>query len=181
MKIVLSQRLMYHNGIAYDCIEHGWYTFLQAHELFFLPNALNIPFDILADNTDLFIITGGDDSTLRRTVEIKLATHMMQRNKPVLGVCHGAFLLTDLLGGILEPVEGHRNVEHSLIYNNSMVKVNSHHDLAITRLHGSATPLCFDEQGNIEAFIDGKLAGIVWHPERMSDPWLPNEILNLLG
>ena len=135
MKIVLSQRLMYHNGIAYDCIEHGWYTFLQAHELFFLPNSLNIPFDLLADNTDLFIITGGDDSTLRRLVEIRLATHMMQRNKLVLGVCHGAFLLTDLLGGIVEPVEGHRNVEHNLIYNNNMVKVNSHHDLAITRLH----------------------------------------------
>lgn len=180
MKIILSQRIMYHNGIAYDCTERGWYSLLQSYELLFLPNILNLPFDSLADAADAFIITGGDDSKLRRTVETRLATYMMQRNKPVIGVCHGAFLITDLLGGIVEPVEGHRGVEHSLIYNNTMVRVNSHHDLAITRLHSGATPLCVDEQGHVEAFIDGNLAGVVWHPERMEDPWLPTEILNLL-
>jgi hypothetical protein len=32
----------------------------------------------------------------------------------------------------------------------------------------------------VEAWIDGKLAGVVWHPERMDNPWLPDEIHNLL-
>lgn len=181
MRVALSQRIMYQNGIAYDCIEHGWYSFLRNTDLFFIPNTFNIDFDVLADYLELFIITGGDDSTLRRTIETKLAAKMMQRNKPVLGICHGAFLLTDLLGGVVEPVEGHFNTQHNIIYKNQVVTVNSHHNQTITKLHGSAVPLCFDEDGNIEAFIDGNLAGVVWHPERMEDPWFPPEILALIG
>jgi hypothetical protein len=34
--------------------------------------------------------------------------------------------------------------------------------------------------GYVEAFIDGILAGVVWHPERMDTPWLPDEIEELL-
>ena len=45
-------------------------------------------FDKLADELDMFIITGGDDSTLRRAIETKLASKIMQRNKPVIGICH---------------------------------------------------------------------------------------------
>jgi hypothetical protein len=32
----------------------------------------------------------------------------------------------------------------------------------------------------VEAWIDGPLAGVVWHPERMNQPWLPDEIEDLL-
>lgn len=181
MKVALSQRIIYNNGIAYDCTEHGWYSLLKNQELFFLPNTFDIDFDGLSNYVDVFIITGGDDSTLRRTIEVKFASKMMQRNKPVIGVCHGAFLITELLGGTVEPVEGHRDTTHNLIYKNQIVAVNSYHDLAITKLHKNGIPLCVDEQGHIEAFIDGKLAGMVWHPERMSDPWVPLEILDLLG
>ena len=41
--------------------------------LFTVRNTLQQDFDKLADELDMFIITGGDDSTLRRTVETKLA------------------------------------------------------------------------------------------------------------
>lgn len=129
---------------------------------------------------DAFIITGGDDSALRRAVEIKLATKVMQRNKPVIGFCHGAFLLTDLLGGQVEPVNDHNNTEHVVQYDGDYYQVNSHHDLGIKKLHSTGLPVCTDKEGNIEAFIDGKLAGVVWHPERMKEPWLPNEIKNLI-
>lgn len=181
MKIGLSQRILFHKGRAYDCIEHGWYNLLSDHTLFYLPNRLDQDFDNIADNLDAFIITGGDDSTLRRTVEIKLATKVMQRNKPVIGVCHGAFLITDLLGGVVEEVEHHMDTTHFVIYNGDVVDVNSYHNLAIKKLHNSGTALCIDESGNIESFIDGKLAGIVWHPERMKEPWMPNEIKKLIG
>jgi gamma-glutamyl-gamma-aminobutyrate hydrolase PuuD len=181
MKIALSQRIMYQNGIAYDAIEHGWYHMFKNQELFFLPNSFQIDFDALADYVDVFIITGGDDSVKRRTIEIKFATKVMQRNKPIIGVCHGAFLLTDLLGGTVEPIEGHSNTNHNVIYGQRIIPVNSFHDLGITKLHETGIPLCVDEQGHIEAFIDGKVAGVVWHPERMEDPWLPTEILEILG
>ena len=180
MKIGLSQRILYHRGRAYDAIEHGWYSYLKGHTLTYIPNTLEQDFVELADSLDAFIITGGDDSAIRRTVELRLATAVMQRNRPVIGVCHGAFLLTDLLGGQVVDVQGHHSVEHSVEYFGEVQIVNSYHDLAIRQLHRTGTALCLDNEHNVEAWIDGKLAGVVWHPERMANPWLPDEIEDLL-
>lgn len=180
MKIGLSQRILYHKGRAYDAIEHGWYSFLKGHTLFYLPNSLSQDFNLIADNLDSFIITGGDDSALRRTVETKLASAMIQRNKPVIGICHGAFLLTDMLGGKVEEVDAHRDTEHPVFYFGEIKSVNSFHDIGIVKLHTTGTALCTDELGQVEAWIDGKLAGVVWHPERMANPWLPDEINQLI-
>ena len=44
-----------------------------------------------------------------------------------------------------------------------------------------ANILAYDDQGNCESWIDGTLAGIVWHPERMKEPWIPAEIEHLLA
>jgi hypothetical protein len=41
--------------------------------------------------------------------------------------------------------------------------------------------LANDVDGNCESWIDGKMAGIVWHPERMDTPWIPDEIEQLLA
>ena len=147
--------------------------------LFPIKNTLQQDFDKLADELDMFIITGGDDSTLRRTIETKLASRIMQRNKPVLGICHGAFLLTDLLGGHTEETIGHTNTSHRVYYFGDEYSVNSYHNLAITKPHTTATTLVVDPEGNTEAWIDKKLAGIVWHPERMETPWIPDEIQSL--
>ena len=173
----MSQRILYHRGTAYDATEHGWYSYLKGHTLTYIPNTLEQDFVELADGLDAFIITGGDDSTLRRTVELRLATQVMQRDRPVIGVCHGAFLLTDLLGGQVMDVQNHYGIEHSVEYFGEVQIVNSYHDLAIRQLHKTGTALC---QDNVEAWIDGKLAGVVWHPERMANPWLPDEIEDLL-
>ena len=180
MKIGLTQRILYHKERAYDSIEHGWYSYLKDHTLFDIPNNLDQDFHNIADQLDKLIITGGDDSVLRRTVEIKLAAAMMQRNKPVIGICHGAFLLTDLLGGEVEEVDAHTDTKHPVFYFGDIKIVNSFHSLGIAKLHSSGTVLCTDELGYVEAFIDGKLAGVVWHPERMDTPWLPDEIEELL-
>lgn len=179
MKIGLSQRILYHRGRAYDSVEHGWYSYLTGHTLFFIQNTLSQDFSSLADQLDLLILTGGDDSTLRRTVETKIAAGVMQRNKPVLGVCHGAFLLTDLLGGVIGDVDNHSDTDHEIYYFGDARTVNSYHSLAITKLHSTATALAVDSDNNCEAWIDGNIAGVVWHPERMSDPWLPDEIKHL--
>jgi gamma-glutamyl-gamma-aminobutyrate hydrolase PuuD len=180
LKIGLSQRILYHRGRAYDATEHGWYSYLKDHTLTYVPNTLEQDFVELADSLDAFIITGGDDSTLRRTVELKLATVVMQRNKPVIGVCHGSFLLTDLLGGLVTDVQDHHSMEHSVEYFGEVHMVNSYHDLCIKKLHQTGTALCYDNGQNVEAWIDGTLAGVVWHPERMNQPWLPDEIEHLL-
>lgn len=180
MKVGLSQRILYHKGRAYDAIEHGWYSYLKAHALTFVPNLVDQNFNQLAEELDAFIITGGDDSAVRRTVELKLATAMMKQLKPVVGVCHGCFLLTDVLGGIVREVEDHMDTEHTVRYFNQDVKVNSYHSLKIVNPHKTARILAVDNQGSCEAWIDNNIAGVVWHPERMIDPWLPSEIQQLL-
>jgi gamma-glutamyl-gamma-aminobutyrate hydrolase PuuD len=107
---------------------------------------------------------------------------MMKQQKPIIGVCHGAFLLTDILGGTVEKKDGHRDgVEHSVRYNNQEFVVNSYHGLYIKTPHASATVLATDYDGDCEAWIDNNLAGVVWHPERMDNPWMPEEIIQLIG
>ena len=144
-----------------------------------IPNRLDQEFHHLAQELDAFIITGGDDSALRRTTELKLAITMLAEHKPVVGVCHGCFLLTDILGGTVIDIDGHLDVEHKIEYFGQQYLVNSFHTLAIDKVHKSATILATDQDGRCEAWIDGNLAGIVWHPERMAVPFLPSEI-NLL-
>ena len=180
MKIGLTQRILTHNGQAYDSTGHGWYSYLKGHTLVPVANRLDQDFEELAVELDAVIITGGDDSALRRTVELKLAGQWALRKKPVVGVCHGCFLLTDVLGGTVMDVVGHYNTSHNINYFGEMIAVNSYHTLAITQLHRSGTVLATDEEGNCEAWIDGQMAGVVWHPERMKQPWVPDEIKNLL-
>ena len=181
MNIGLSQRVLLHKNRAYDALEHGWYSYLKQHTLCTVRNDSEQDFKALAQSLDALIITGGDDSVLRRTTEIKLAKHMMFLNKPVLGVCHGAFMLTDLLGGsVTESTVDHSETLHPVMYFGDTVMVNSFHALVIKQLHASGTVLCTDQDGNVESWIDGSLAGVVWHPERMDTPWLPDEIHNLL-
>jgi gamma-glutamyl-gamma-aminobutyrate hydrolase PuuD len=180
MKIGLTQRVLFHKGRAYDSIEQGWYTLLKDHTLSFVQNRIEQDFDTLADDIDLLIITGGNDPLERRITETKLATAMLIKRKPIIGVCHGCFLLTDLLGGKVVDTDLHMDTEHSIIYQEQVYTVNSYHNLGISVEPRGATVLARDSAGNCEAWIDNNIAGIVWHPERMSTPFIPEEILKLL-
>ena len=183
MRIGLSQRVLLHKNRAYDSLDQGWYHYLKGHTLFAIPNNPDQDFGHIAKELDAFIITGGDDSTIRRVTETKLATNMLARHKPIIGVCHGAFLLTELLGGKLIEVEQHSNTEHVVNYFGDLKTVNSFHTWGIVEPHQTATTLVTDLHGNCEAWIDTKapMAGIVWHPERMEEPWIPEEIEQLLA
>jgi gamma-glutamyl-gamma-aminobutyrate hydrolase PuuD len=179
MNIGLSQRVLLHKKRAYDALEQGWYSFFNTHTLFPIANRPNQNFESIAHQLDCFVITGGNDSTIRRLTEIRLAHAMMVLQKPVIGICHGCFLLTDILGGQIGNISGHADVTHNVSYFSGIKHVNSYHTLYIKRPHTKATVLVNDDQGNCEAWIDGNLAGIVWHPERMLVPWIPNEIAEL--
>ena len=102
----------------------------------------------------------------------------MKQQKPILGVCHGSFLLQDVLGGTIESVSGHYNTAHTVYYGNQEFTVNSHHTLSIKLSKGKT--LATDHDGNTEAWINGTIAGVVWHPERMEQSWVPDEINTLI-
>lgn len=176
MRIGLTQRVLLHRDRAYDSLEHSWYEFLQGHTLVPIPNRL--PVDIT--DLDALIITGGDDNPIRNQVEQSFVEHMMLLGRPILGVCHGAQLLTRLLGGSIISCEDHQNCHHAVTYQNQQYLVNSYHKFSINRPPPGATVLAQDSDGCAEAWILGRTAGVMWHPERMRQPWLPAEIQNLL-
>jgi GMP synthase-like glutamine amidotransferase len=76
--------------------------------LSFIRNDVVQDFDSIANNLDCLILTGGDDSALRRVTEIKIAKLMLQLS--FIGICHGAFLLTDLMGGTITDVTTHMDM-----------------------------------------------------------------------
>jgi len=182
LKIALSKRTIERQGKIYDAIENAWYKYLDEHELTFVPNHLDQDFDAIAHSVDCYIITGGDNRLIRRKTERRMIISMMKLGKPVIGICHGCFLLTKFLGGTVNKKEGHRDgVEHSVIYNNTEHMVNSYHRYYINTLPSNTQILAVDNDNHCEAWIDGNLAGVVWHPERMESGWVPPEIGKLFG
>lgn len=153
---------------------------MDGHMLSFIRNDVTQDFDRVADSLDCLIITGGDDSTLRRLVEIKIATLMLQRGKPIVGICHGAFLLTDLMGGTVDEAITHQDTSHDVWYFGERKIVNSYHNLCISSTPNKANILAVDSEGYCESWIHDKIGAVVWHPERMEVPWLPDEINDLL-
>jgi len=176
MKIGLTQRVLMHKGREHDSLDQAWYEYLSGHELVVIPNRL--PVDIT--NIDALIITGGDDHLVRNQVENELADLMFLRNLPVIGICHGCQLLTQKLGGSVVPVDDHMDCYHEVVYHSEPHLVNSYHKLRIEQPPPDATVLARDPDGHAEAWIHDLTAGIMWHPERMQQPWIPQEIQLLL-
>lgn len=179
MKIGLTQRVLFHNFQAYDCTEHGWYQFLKGHTLVFIPNHQDQDFSEIARDIDLLVITGGDNDPTRVAVESILIAEMQCHNKPIIGVCHGCFILTEHLGGECDSIENHHNTSHYVQYRDTAILVNSFHTHCVRHLPPDAVNLCTSEDEICEAWIKGNIAGITWHPERMEHPWIPNEIARL--
>lgn len=180
MRIGLSQRTVKHKGRTYDATDHGWYTLLAGHNLFFLPNTSKQDFDLVADNLDSFIITGGPNSDVGENVALTLMSKMVERKKPVVGICQGALFIAKGLGSNIQPIPKHTEVDHYIMYHGEAIKVPSDHDHGITKLHDTGKILCLADTGEVEAFIDNNLAGVMWNPEKMESPWIPPEIAYIL-
>ena len=176
MRIGLTQRVLFHRDRAYDSLEHSWYEYLQGHTLIPIPN--RIP--VIIPDIDLLIVTGGDDNPVRDHVEQQLVATMIEQDRPVIGICHGCQLLTRYLGGRCATVNGHNGKNHTVWNSGTTHTVNSYHNLRIERMPKGARALALTDDNVPEAWIAGKIAAVMWHPERMDQPWLPKEIQYLL-
>ena len=174
MIIGLTQRVLFHKGRAYDSIEQGWYSCLRDHKLVFIPNGTIENYDI-----DMLVVTGGDNHPLRAKTESALIQQMIKENKPIIGVCHGAFLLTELLGGKVGDASHHMDCEHAVYLDNKVEIVNSYHTLQITEAPKGSTVLATDNEGYCESWIYNNIGAVVWHPERMDKPYWPTVIEKL--
>jgi gamma-glutamyl-gamma-aminobutyrate hydrolase PuuD len=165
---------------ASDYLERSWYSLLNKHELIPAPNLPNKDFDT---NWDCLVITGGSDSIDRYLTENKLFKMADDNNKPIIGFCHGAFVINELAGGINSSIDNHAGVDHNVYMEESTHTVNSYHSQYISRLASNFESIATDKDGNCEAFQhQSKLQwGVLWHPERMINPLLPSQLSNFLN
>lgn len=177
MKILISTRTLSNaGGFLFDAYERGFDSMFKDHDITALLNTRNQNFEELADTHDLLVLSGGDGSPNRLIVEIEMIKQFRMRQKPILGICHGAFLLTQLMGGELIDVEGHRRTEHTILYKYEQRVVNSYHGSAITAVPTDARVLATDDNGYIESWHLDNVMSVVWHPERdLNEHWMPDE------
>lgn len=183
MKIGLSQRVLTHNKQVHDSLDRSWYVLLRGHELVPIPNREDLNYPSLAESLDLLILTGGGNERIRLETEISIATEMAKLGKPILGICHGAFLLTEIFEGKTKSgKENHHGVYHHIVYGKESSRmVNSFHNIAIAKHPPNSVSLYSDEDGDCESWIMDNICAIVWHPERMTIPYIPEEIMEATG
>jgi gamma-glutamyl-gamma-aminobutyrate hydrolase PuuD len=155
---------------------------------------------------DGFVFTGGDDPHMarwgvsthpnakivpkqRQEFELTLLEQLQSVPEiPVLGVCLGMQWMGLLAGGTLEQdlpsplAENHADVDHAIQGTIGSGAVHSHHHQALTSA-GNLTVTARAEDGVIEAIEDRTRAwyvGVQWHPERMDDCALGQELFNHL-
>ena len=186
MRILISMRdfRIPPNNFLFDCLERSWYSFLGNHHL--IPHANTGVVDETID-FDCLVLSGGSDSVARNITENKLFLHAIKHKKPILGICHGAFVVNELSGGANQVdqsiIADHDNTSHEVTMENRKVMVNSYHGQTIIQLGKGMIPLAIHEPDQtIEAFRHEHLPvyGIVWHPERMEMPVLPEAVATLL-
>jgi len=177
MKIAISQRQVEINGFVYDCLEQGWYHLFVNHEIIPLPNLSNISIEV-----DMLVLSGGETTEDRYQTEVACSSWAIENDVPILGVCHGAFLLNYLHSGINAQTIGHQNTEHEVQMEGETYIVNSYHTMVINELGIDLEPIAYCKS-MVEGFKhkDRNVWGLVWHPERMDDPVLPRDLQELLN
>jgi len=177
MKIGITQRQISINDIPYDCLEQGWFRLFQEHEIIAIPNLVNLDLDL-----DMIVFSGGDTTEDRHLTELNCYYYALETGIPVLGVCHGAFLLNLLYSGTNGTTQDHHNTTHSIEMNKKEYTVNSYHRMCISELGDALVPLAWANT-NVEAFrhLTRPHWGLVWHPERMTTPVLPKDLERLIN
>ena len=163
------------------------------------------------DDADALLLPGGGDidpewygcdrhprthgvSHRRDRFELTLLAEAIERDMPVLAICHGMQLLNVHLGGTLdqhladrgntlqhdrdrpraEPAHGAQLDENSPLaqmIGSGATPVNSHHHQGLDRVGEGLEEICWAEDGVLEGVYAPNmswLVGVQWHPEAMA-------------
>jgi gamma-glutamyl-gamma-aminobutyrate hydrolase PuuD len=138
---------------------------------------------------------------LKDEIEIRLLSHALRHELPVLGICRGSQLMNVVCGGTLygdvQKEKGsqraHIDYDHydtyrhpaavvpgtplSRWYRRKTLRVNSYHHQGIRELASRFRPMAHADDGLIEAYYDPEaafLVGLQFHPERMLKEYAGN-------
>ena len=146
--------------------------------MFPVPNYLyrestKLSFWLNSINPDGLILSGGNDLDAyvsRDSLEISLLKYSINFKLPILGICRGMQIIAKFHGAILMPIDNHVNVRHKLIGDSYNV-VNSYHNFGILEPPNGFNVTHKAEDGSIEGIksYNGKILGLMWHPERNTD------------
>ncbi len=188
MKIAITQRVIdYRNG-PYDSIDHGFYSMFDSHQLVPIPNKLAHFKTSYITDADLVVFSGGNSmvdgdwqyNRERLIVEKHALDLALSHNKKILGISRGTQFLTMSLGGSIEETDQHKD-DHTVYYNDTIKKVCSRHNELLSTLPPGVTQLAKDSQGYCESWKLENIGCVLWHPERMDDHWMPDEITSIAG
>lgn len=135
--------------------------------------------DTLSD-IDIVIILGGNDikkfnnkknNIIRNRTDLKILKLCLKKNIKILGICYGAQIIAKYFKSEMTKVKNHVG-SHEIIFfkkeKNYTKKVNSFHNIAISKLKKPLIKLAIAKDFTCEAFThkNKKILGIMWHPER---------------
>jgi N5-(cytidine 5'-diphosphoramidyl)-L-glutamine hydrolase len=191
LRVGLTMREVHANGYdePRDALARKWGEFLQAAvpEVAWLPipNLGPAVAPLFCDRWGInaLILTGGEDigvSLVRDATERALLRHFLRNDRPVLGVCRGLQLMWTEIGGEIEHKEGHVAARHPVRYlreasldiTDSMAEVNSFHGFSLREsaeaMREPVIVFARADDGTAEGvrFCNGRMAGVMWHPER---------------
>ena len=174
-------------GERRDCLDQAWPRFLGACGLapFALPNVLEVALGLCAGAAvSGLVLTGGNDlapcggdAPERDAVEFALLDWAERRGLPVLGVCRGMQVIQQRFGTGLRRVEGHVARRQVIRIEGEPREVNSYHHFAAFESQPPLEAWAVADDGVVKAIRHSTqpIAGIMWHPERLS-PFSPADV-----
>jgi gamma-glutamyl-gamma-aminobutyrate hydrolase PuuD len=180
--IAISQRVAVDTqfGERRNCLDQLWTKFMMACGLTPIPvpneaeaarslcGALPLSGILLTGGNDLSAY--GGDAPERDTTENALIDIAQGRNLPVLGVCRGMQMIQHRLGIRLGRVTGHVARRQVISIDGKPAEVNSYHNFGATETRPPLEAWAYADDGVIKAVrhANGRIMGIMWHPERLS-------------
>ena len=187
--IAISQRVTVDSryGERRDCLDQAWIKFMTTCGLTPIPvpndpeaarwlcDAMPIAGILLTGGNDL--LAYGGDAPERDATENALIDIAEDRALPVFGVCRGMQMIQDRNGIRLKRVGGHVAARQVISIDGALTEVNSYHNFGATETRPPLETFALANDGVVKAVrhTNGRLLGVMWHPERL-DPFAPRDI-----
>lgn len=168
-----------------DAIAMDWSRYLMKafpdSKFIYVPNIGSEVVDYIKKwDINTLIFSGGDDigaAPERDTTEFELLRYAINTKIPIIAICRGLQLVQTYFGGRVCKgddtfVKNHKDKSHQLLYNNSIVEVNSYHTNMIDEKTLDANFDIFARctvDNSIEGIRSDTILAMMWHPERDID------------